>query len=236
MRRLTSIITIEAGTTNLPTPGDNPESPITLHRCFVDERTADWMITGLTHDLTWERRINSDRYGVKREEPRFTCWFGPAYSYGNVHWAENNKWNPQLLELKYKVSLWSGVKFNSVMCNRYVNGHHSVGWHSDNEPHLGKNPVIASISLGVDRRFELRPVNRRAPHAPATHVCNLQHGDLCYMQGNMQQFWQHRVPKQHEVDQPRINLTFRVILPPASSSSRRTTPRKNHAAHNTASE
>ncbi|WP_323374593.1 alpha-ketoglutarate-dependent dioxygenase AlkB [Nostoc commune] len=31
-----------------------------------------------------------------------------------------------------------------------------MSWHTDSEPELGKNPVIASISLGGARRFMFR--------------------------------------------------------------------------------
>ncbi|MFM5982088.1 MAG: alpha-ketoglutarate-dependent dioxygenase AlkB, partial [Sphaerospermopsis kisseleviana] len=46
--------------------------------------------------------------------------------------------------------------FNSVLLNLYRDGKDSVSWHSDDEPELGKNPIIASVSFGATRRFSLR--------------------------------------------------------------------------------
>lgn len=50
----------------------------------------------------------------------------------------------------------TGVEFNSVAANLYRDGHDSIGWHSDDEPIMGKNPTIASLSFGEERIFELR--------------------------------------------------------------------------------
>lgn len=50
----------------------------------------------------------------------------------------------------------TGIEFNSLAANLYRDGHDSIGWHSDDEPIMGKTPVIASLSFGDERVFELR--------------------------------------------------------------------------------
>ena len=42
------------------------------------------------------------------------------------------------------------------MANLYQDGKDFVPWHSDDEPMLGKHPLIASLSFGATRTFELR--------------------------------------------------------------------------------
>jgi alkylated DNA repair dioxygenase AlkB len=100
-------------------------------------------------------------------------------------------------------------KFNSVLLNLYQTGRSSVGWHSDNEPELGQNPVIASVSLGGERWFSLR-------HNITGQEVNilLEHGSCLLMGGELQKFWKHAILKDDRpmFSQPRINLTFRKII------------------------
>jgi alkylated DNA repair dioxygenase AlkB len=101
----------------------------------------------------------------------------------------------------------AGVTFNSVLLNFYRNGRDAMGWHSDDEPELGMNPVIASVNLGATRRFMLR---YKTDHQ-FKYELELQHGSLLIMRGALQHFWQHQVPKTNRPLPSRINLTFRVI-------------------------
>lgn len=61
-----------------------------------------------------------------------------------------------LLELKSQIEANTGHTFNSLLCNLYRDEKDSVDWHSDDEPALGSCPVIASLSLGATRTFEMR--------------------------------------------------------------------------------
>jgi alkylated DNA repair dioxygenase AlkB len=98
------------------------------------------------------------------------------------------------------------VEFNSVLLNLYRDGNDSISWHTDAEKELGINPVIASVNFGAERIFQLRHIetNERID-------IPLKHGSLLIMQGELQHFWQHQVPKTKKVNSERINLTFRVI-------------------------
>lgn len=107
-----------------------------------------------------------------------------------------------------KIEQLSDSNYNAILVNLYENGQHSNGWHADNEKELGKNPVIASLSFGATRRFDLKH-----NHSKTKHSFNLGNGDLLIMGGEMQHFWKHQVPKTKQENQPRINLTFRMIKP-----------------------
>ena len=100
----------------------------------------------------------------------------------------------------------SKVRFNSVLLNRYRSGNDSISWHTDAEKELGQNPVIASVNFGETRKFQLRHIETKEKIE-----IELTHGSLLIMQGELQHFWQHQVPKTAKKVNERINLTFRVI-------------------------
>jgi len=90
----------------------------------------------------------------------------------------------------------------------YRDGTDSNGWHSDDEKELGTDPIIASVSLGAIRKFQLRHKKDKT----LRHTLELENGSLLVMKGNTQHCWQHQIPKTKQVTQPRINLTFRYIV------------------------
>lgn len=158
--------------------------------------------TELTHDRVMV-------YGKQYLTPRLTCWMGDAgldYRYSN-HTMTPVAWSPLLLELKQRIQAASAHTFNSVLINYYRNGQDSNGWHADDEPELGQNPVIASLSLGAPRDFQLRhKTNKHLKHS-----ISLQHGSLLIMKGTTQTHWQHQIPKRANAE-GRINLTYRNII------------------------
>lgn len=142
--------------------------------------------------------------------PRLTAWQGEpdaVYVYSGIR-NEPGSWTKAVGELKAAAEATCGVRFNSVLLNRYRTGADSMGWHSDKEPELGREPVIASVSLGVARTFQLQHVKTRV-----VHTLELTHGSLLVMRGRTQLDWRHRVPKAPKIEGERINLTFRVITP-----------------------
>jgi alkylated DNA repair dioxygenase AlkB len=112
------------------------------------------------------------------------------------------------------------VEFDSVLANLYRDGRDSMGWHSDDEPELGPEPVIASLSLGAARRFVFKTKSRAKPDAmrpPAAAVVErlgleLRHGSLLVMSGQTQAGYLHALPATAKPVAARINLTFRRIL------------------------
>jgi alkylated DNA repair dioxygenase AlkB len=138
--------------------------------------------------------------------PRLTAWHGQAgYVYSGIRMAPA-PWTPPLLELKDIAEALAGQPFNSVLLNLYRHGRDSVSWHADNEPGLGRNPVIASISLGAERRFQLK--HRRTGERLSV---DLAHGSCLIMAGATQHHWLHQLPKIAQPVGPRINLTFRAM-------------------------
>lgn len=119
-------------------------------------------------------------------------------------------WTDVLRSIRARVHELAGLDFNGVLVNCYRDGNDSVGWHSDDEAEWGPNPVIASVSFGATRDFVLKH-RRDKSIKPVT--CPLTHGSLLLMGDTVQNTWQHQLPKRRGVTTPRVNLTFRNLLP-----------------------
>ena len=148
-------------------------------------------------------------FGKRRKVPRLVAWHGDdgaTYVYsGTAHRPE--PWTPALLRVRDRVSALTGADFNAVLLNLYRDGRDGMGWHADDEPELGRNPVIASVSLGATRRFCLRHRRRRDLKLDLP----LPHGSLLCMSGTTQHCWLHALPKTARPVGERINLTLRKV-------------------------
>jgi alkylated DNA repair dioxygenase AlkB len=176
-----------------------------LHADVVDPGAADRLFEQLQRTIDWRQAI-ATIMGRRLPIPRLTAWHGQAgYVYSGIRMAPA-PWTPPLLELKDIAEALAGQPFNSVLLNLYRHGRDSVSWHADNEPGLGRNPVIASISLGAERRFQLK--HRRTGERLSV---DLAHGSCLIMSGATQHRWLHQLPKTAQPVGPRINLTFRAM-------------------------
>lgn len=185
-----------------------PDADLIFYPSLLDEAECTHLLEELTHTIDW-RQDWITIYGRSLPQPRLTAWYGDpgkSYTYSNIT-MHPVPWTPTLLTLKAKVDAIAGVSFNSVLLNLYRDGNDSMGWHSDDEPELGLNPTIGSLSLGGTRRFLLRHRFQKE----LKHQLELTSGSLLIMRGTTQQYWQHQVPKTKRPVLPRINLTFRVI-------------------------
>jgi alkylated DNA repair dioxygenase AlkB len=142
-------------------------------------------------------------FGKEHDEPRLTAWYGPAYSYSGIQWRAQSM-PDYLLDITNALRDLCQFEFNSVLLNYYRNGSDSMGWHSDNEREMDTY-CIASISLGASRVFAMR----KGKSGKSTRT-TLHHGDLLLML-NMQDGWQHSIPKSMRCTEPRLNMTFRRI-------------------------
>ena len=151
-------------------------------------------------------------FGQRHPVPRLTCWVGdPGCSYRYSGLLERpHAFTPPLEDLRQLLEAHLGVRFNSLLLNRYRSGADRMGWHADDEPELDDQAPIASLSLGVARDLRFRP---RRGDEPAFAV-RLEDGDLLVMQAPTQHHWQHALPPRTRVVAERINLTFRVIRQP----------------------
>lgn len=172
---------------------------------------ADALFQACLQTLAW-RQDNLCIANRQIPIPRLQCWygdFGTDYSYSRLKLTPL-PWTDLLQSIRSRVETCSEHAFNAVLANCYRDGRDSVDWHSDDEPELGKQPVIASLSLGAARRFELKHRSKR--HLKPLKL-TLEHGSLLIMSADTQHHWRHRLPKDPAITGPRINLTFRQIMP-----------------------
>ena len=172
---------------------------------------ADELLETLLAQIPW--RQDSIRMAGKRiPVPRLQCWMGDhgsAYGYSGIS-LEPVPWQPPITAIRQKIQALGHADFNSVLLNYYRDGRDSVGWHADDESELGANPVIASLSLGAERKFQLR--HKRDKNRDRYHML-LRNGSVLFMGKTLQNNWLHQLPKETTLHSPRINLTFRQVTP-----------------------
>lgn len=149
--------------------------------------------------------------GKTYPQPRLTAWYGDDgadYTYSGIH-LKPLPWTHTLIDIKNRVEKIAGIDFNSVLLNYYRDHRDSMGLHSDDEPELGRRPIIASVSLGEERAFILKHKSRRDLK---TIRLKLTSGSLLLMKGETQHHWKHGIEKARRPCGPRVNLTFRRIF------------------------
>ncbi len=174
---------------------------------FFTNIESDLFFKDLYSNIEWKQE-KMNMYGKIIPFPRLTSWYGnndKPYTFSGITLKPKN-WTNSLLKIKQKVDLKSNNSFNSVLLNLYRDGNDSISWHTDEEKELGLNPIIASVNFGATRKFQLR-------HKTTIEKIEieLKHGSLLIMQGELQHYWQHQVPKTKKKVGNRINLTFRII-------------------------
>lgn len=188
---------------------DLPDAQLYLYRQWLPEQEARTAFTQLWQELAWEQSVLS-MYGRKIPIPRLNAWYGDAgchYGYSGQS-LTLHAWHPLLEYWRQRLRQLLDWPCNSVLANAYRDGDDSVAWHSDDEAELGRNPTIASISLGAGRKFCFK--HKQRPEC--RYDVYLHSGDLLVMAGETQTHWLHQLPKSKRVMKPRINLTYRAIF------------------------
>ncbi|WP_233357698.1 alpha-ketoglutarate-dependent dioxygenase AlkB family protein [Haloflavibacter putidus] len=187
---------------------DLPNSKLIYYERFLDAPRANSLFGKLLAEIKWQQD-KITLFGKTHLQPRLTALFSvkeKTYTYSGI------TMHPQafpdylysiLLELNKKFD----TNFNTCLVNLYRDGADSNGWHADNEKELGKNPVIASISLGEIRKFKIKHNTLKKEKLDFW----LESGSLLLMAGETQHYWKHQIPKTKKPVKPRINLTFREI-------------------------
>lgn len=168
----------------------------------------DTLYETLCTELAWgQERLTL--YGREHPVPRLMAWYGDPgarYRYSGVM-HEPLPWTASLHQLREQLQTLCDTPFNSVLANWYRDGADCMGRHSDDEPELGEEPVIGSLSLGATRRFLF---HRRDVREPSKAIM-LTGGSLLLMRGQTQRHWHHSLPRTRKPVGGRINLTFRMV-------------------------
>lgn len=184
------------------------DAEVIMYPSLFSKNESDKIFSDLYSTTNW-RQDTALLFGKCITLPRLTAWYGDkgkSYTYSKIK-MEPTPWTPTLIKIKSRIEVIAGMRFNSVLLNLYRDGKDSVAWHSDDEPELGENPAIGSVSFGVTRRFMFRHKYQKE----LKFEIQLSYGSFLLMKGTTQHFWQHQIPKTPRLAQPRINLTFRKI-------------------------
>ena len=186
-----------------------PDATLHYFPAFYAADDSRALYQRLLVETPWQQ--DTVNFGGKRIlVPRLQAWYGDEnanYGYSGLK-LKPHAWTPLLASMRDRLQQRLSLPFNSVLLNYYRDGQDSVAWHSDDEPALGADPNIASLSLGTSRRFELKHKQRRELKKLSIELGD---GSLLLMGSGLQRHWSHQVPKESGVTGARLNLTFRFI-------------------------
>jgi alkylated DNA repair dioxygenase AlkB len=178
-----------------------------LHRTQLDETSwvdhcpgwldgADVLFEEMLATGAWKQRERW-MYEKKVPEPRLTAgWSTDAADPGVP---------PILPDICAALSGHYDVQFDSVWVNLYRDGQDSVAWHGDSNRKRLRNPMVATVTLGAQRKFQLR----QRGTTKIAHTIQPASGDLIVMGGACQHDWEHTVPKTAARVGPRMSVTVR---------------------------
>jgi alkylated DNA repair dioxygenase AlkB len=173
---------------------------------YINE--PEQLLTELRDQVEWQQP-ELQVYGRRHPSPRLVSFVGdPGISYHYSSFCHQaNAWPAALQELRRRIEIDTGYRFNCGLLNYYRDGRDCMGYHSDDEPALGSSPCVASVSLGEVRDFCLKPKTGGKAQKIA-----LASGSLLLMLPPTQEHWLHALPARKTQSGGRINITFRHII------------------------
>lgn len=186
-----------------------PDATFIYYPNFLKQEKADLYFEKLLQETPWQQD-DITIFGKKIAQPRLTALYGnlgKPYSYSGIT-MHPIPWSPLVWLLKEEVETIAQHSFTSVLLNLYRNEKDSNGWHADNEKELGWDPLIASVSLGETRKFQIKHTTNKNIKCDIL----LEHGSLLLMKEGAQVHYKHQLPKATQPKNARINLTFRTVF------------------------
>ncbi len=184
-----------------------PDADVRLYSQFFAPEESRELLAQLLAQIDWQQET-IQWYGKSIPLPRETAWYGDenmVYTYSGIR-VEPAKWTSLLDDIRKRIEEVSETTFNCVLLNYYRNERDSVAWHADDEPELGKNPIIGSVSFGETRDFQMKH-----KHTGQRKNIPLEDGSYLLMSGATQRNWLHQIAKSKRPMSGRVNLTFRTI-------------------------
>lgn len=184
------------------------DGEVYYEKCIWDKLKAENLFREMQQHLHWQHD-ELMMFGKKITTNRKVAWYGDkTYTYTYSRTTKTALlWHPLLLPIREKTETVSDASFNACLCNFYHHGNEGMTWHSDDDKEFGLNPTIASLSFGAERTFSFR-------HKITKEVISiiLESGSVLLMKANTQSHWVHALPKSAKIKDPRINLTFRLVV------------------------
>lgn len=200
-----------------------------LDEAYLAPDEADRLLATLLEGEPWNQVVCQAWDPTARElkrvpQPRLSSHLGDLdYRYsGQTLEARRVDGSPSAIALaacmadvNERLQLGEGERFNHCVLNLYRDGNDEIGWHADDEPQLGRQPLVAALSLGARRDFHIK--RRGSRNRRPSRVVPLRHGSLLVCGGTFQHTHLHSVPRHLSAVGTRINVTFRRIAAPPFS-------------------
>ena len=191
-------------------PISMPDADVSILHEIEMPLPYDLMLQKLMEQTKW-RQESVRIYGKVHQQPRLVSLYGDPgkrYDYSGIS-LHPLPWTDLLREIKRRIEDCTDATFNAVFLNFYRDHNDSMGFHSDDEKELGRDPTIASVTFGATRIFRMK--HKFNSEIPVQKI-PLTSGSVLLMKGKTQHFWKHGINKQTEPCGPRVNLTFRTIF------------------------
>jgi len=172
----------------------NITNRITFIRNFITD--AQSLYNDLVTSTDWDTNMRS----------RKTACFGEPYDYSEqvYDFAPMNDRMESIASLLHKEL---GFRPNNCLLNYYEDGSSKMGFHGDTIKMLVPDTGIAIVSLGDNRIMQIR--RKSSPTELYNYI--LPAGSLFYMPNDIQEDWQHGLPKVIS-NLGRISMTFREMV------------------------
>lgn len=192
-----------------PLVNDSNGCIVSLYEHVLSQHDAESWLQELAETLPW--KVEQDNFGP---QSRPTCYFGDTncvFSYVGLV-LEPKPWPPSLDRLRSLVTQTCGGArlLTACLVNHYPQGRGHIPWHYDEVRAHGTQNLVASLSLGGPRRFQLRKRDTNQ----VVYDQLLSSGSVLWMQGKTQEYYEHCLPLDENESNPhRISITFRSIVP-----------------------
>ena len=133
------------------------DGEVNYYGSILSQAAANLYFNSLLNSIEW-KNDEAIIFGRKIVTKWKAAWYGDKpfeYTYSNTKKIAL-PWIQDLIKLKQLVENETNETYNSCLLNLYHNGNEGMSWHSDNETDLKKEGAIASLSLGVGRKFALK--------------------------------------------------------------------------------
>jgi alkylated DNA repair dioxygenase AlkB len=182
-----------------------PHTWVDFHEHWLTSEASARLHEQLVANVPFEQR-SVTLFGRTVPQPRLIGWCGTTpYRYSGLTLPPRHV--PECLTpVLTGVAEAAATDFNHLLLNLYRDGQDSMGMHADDEAALGRDPTVATLTLGATRKFLLR--SRKASHRVEYALGG---GSLLIMGGRCQTEYVHGIPKTQQAVGPRLSITFRRI-------------------------
>jgi len=189
---------------------------VSYYKKFVQKDESSEIFRIFERDLVYNSEKDSQVtiMGKKINIPRKQVAYGDtgtSYNFtgNNVKakdWNDDTELCKIIKSSRDRVAKRFNFEPNFVLINRYADGNHYIGPHSDDERDLVKCPNIVGISFGAERELRLEHKTKNIKKS-----LHLTEGSAYCMHYPTNQYYKHSIPKIKNVNMPRISLTFRQM-------------------------